>query len=259
MTDPNQLPPEVVKALEMGAVSGINALRSISGMGLYEAKLAVDAYLQGHPDHPMLQRMREWSQPETPTGNDTPWREEVVALDPEVGEAIPLESLPKDVVAAECYVLLRDSARCKNWLRGALKACGDEFVDMSTIDIVDEHRLNEDGDLSGAVLKLLAPRSRERMQALRERLAMELPEGVSVRLIEAARWDEATIPSEELAVEYFVHEFARHGRMIRRTTSCVKLVHLPTGIASRSTAHRRRQSNYEEALLLLASFLKEVN
>jgi len=178
-------------------------------------------------------------------------------LDPEVGEAIALESLPKDVAAAECYVLLRDSGRCKNWLSRALKACGDEFVDMSAIDVVDEQRLNEGGDLSAAVLKLLAPLSRERMQALPDRLAMELPEGVSFRLIEGARWNEAAIPSDELAVEYFVHEFARHGRMIRRTTSCVKLVHLPTGIACRSTAHRRRQSNYEEALLLLASLLKE--
>ena len=207
----------------------------------------------------MLQRMRAWSQPEAPTGSGTPWREEVVASDPEVGEAIPLESLPKDVVAAECYVLLRDSARCKNWLRGALKVCGDEFVDMSSIDIVDEQRLNEGGDLSAAVLKLLAPLSRERMQALPERLALELPEGVSVRLVEAAQWHEATIPCDELAVEYFMHEFARHGRMIRQTTGCVKLVHLPTGISCRSTAHRRRQSNYEEALLLLASLLKEVN
>jgi len=258
MTDAEQLPAEVVKALEMGGVSGIKALRSISGLGLYEAKLAIDAYLQRHPEHPLSRRMREGALAEPRNENGSAWWDEIITADPVAGEAVAFDSLPKEVVAPACYVLLRETASCESWLGEAIKACSSAMVDKTTIEVVDEERRSKDGDMSAAVLKLPRPLSIGAIRALPKRLQEDLPEGVSFRVLEAAQWNEAAIPPNELTVEYFLHEFSRRSRMVSPTTSCVKLIHQPTGIFCRSTTHRNRERNYEEALLLLASLLKAV-
>jgi hypothetical protein len=257
VTDADRLPPEVVKALEMGGVSGIKALRSISGLGSYEAKLAIDAYLQRHPEHPLSHQMREVAQIDPRSEQGVAWWDEIVTADPVAGEAVAFDSLPKEVVAPECYVILREKTNCESWIGEAIKACGSAMVDMNAIEFVDEERRSKDGDLSAAVLKLLRPLSREAIRALPEKLQRSLPEGVSFRVVEAAQWNEAAIPPDEMTVEYSLHEFARRGRMVSPTTSCVKLMHRHTGTLCRSTTHRRRIRNYEEALLLLASLLKE--
>lgn len=257
MRDADQLPPEVVKALEMGAVSGIKALRSISGLGLYEAKLVIDAYLQRHPEHPLAQRMTGGAKIEPRGESSVAWWDEIVVADPVAGKAVAFDSLAKKIVAPACYVLLREKTHCENWLGEAIKACVGAMVDINTIEILDEERRSKDGDISAAVLKLLRPLSREAIHALPERLQRSLPEGLSFRVVQAAQWNEAAIPCDELTVEYFLHEFSRRSSMVSSTTSCVKLMHRPTGTLCRSTAHRRRTENYEEALLFLASLLKK--
>jgi hypothetical protein len=256
-SDSDRLPPEVVQALEMGGVWGIKALRRVTGLGLYEAKLAIDEYLEQHPEHPLLQRSREGKEIRRQSGKGATSWDEIIVADPVTGEAVAYDSLPKDVAAADFYVLLREKDDCGSWLGAAVEACGGESLEANTIEIVDEERRGSQGELSAAVLKFLGVRRKEAAGAVQERLMRQLPESIGFRVVEAAQWGEAKIPADELAVEYFLHEFSRRSFMIGQTTSSVKLVHRRTGISCRSTAHRRRQRNYEEALLLLASLLKD--
>lgn len=256
MSTADQLPQEVLDALEISGVSGIKALQSISGLGLYEAKLVIDAYLQEHPEHRISQQMRAGAQ-DMPLNDGLPRWGEIVTAEPVAGEAVAFDSLEKKVGAPECYVLLRESSNGESWLGEAIKACSSAMVEPDAAHIVDEERRSEDGDISAAVIKLSRELSRSAIQALTEELQLSLPNNVCFRLVKGAQWNDAAIPPNELTVEYFLHEFSTRGRMVWPTTSCVKLVHRPTGITCRSTTHRRRLDNYEEALLLLASLLKE--
>jgi hypothetical protein len=257
MNDTTQLPAEVIKALDYGAVSAINALRTISGLGLYDAKLLVDEYLQRHPEHPLSRRMREAAHAEPKSVRGVASRHEIVTADPVAGVAIPLDALPKRIAAGGCYVILREKIDCESWLGEATKACVAAMADMQSLEIVDEERRNNSGDVSGAVLKLLGPFSREAIQGLHDKLQRALPAGVSVRVVAGIQWSAATIPPDELTVEYFLHEFTRQSPMVGATTACVKLTHGPTGTLCRSTAHRNRTLNYEEALLLLISLIRD--
>lgn len=256
MSTADQIPQEVLDALEISLVSGIEALRSIRGIGLYEAKLVIDAYLQEHPEHRISQQMRAGAQ-DMPLNDGLPRWGEIVTAEPVAGEAVAFDYLEKKVGAPECYILLRESFNGESWIGEAIKACSRAMVNLDAVHIVDEERRSKDGDISAAVIKLSTALSRDAIQALTEELRLSLPQNGCFRLVTGAQWNDAAILPNELTVEYFLYEFSTRSRMVWPTTSCVKLVHRPTGITSRSTTHRRRVDNYEEALLLLASLLKE--
>ena len=256
MSTADQLPQEVLDALEISGVSGIKALQSISGLGLYEAKLVIDAYLQEHPEHRISKQMESGAQ-DMPLNDGLPKWGEIVTAEPVSGEAVAFDSLEKKVGAPEFYILLRESFNGERWIGDAIKACGSALIEPDAVHIVDEERRSKEGDLSAAVIKLSRELSRNAIQSLTEKLQLSLPNNVCFRLVKGAQWNNAAIPPNELTVEYFLHEFSTRGRMVWPTTSCVKLFHRPTGITCRSTTHRRRVDNYEEALLLLASLLME--
>lgn len=85
MSTADQIPQEVLDALEISLVSGIEALRSIRGLGLYEAKLVIDAYLQEHPEHRISQQMRAGAQ-DMPLNDGLPRWGEIVTAEPVAGE-----------------------------------------------------------------------------------------------------------------------------------------------------------------------------
>jgi hypothetical protein len=258
VADSDGLPDEVVKALELSAVSAINVLQLIRHLGLYEAKLLVDSYLERHPEHPLCQQLAGAAATSQVERTDR-WWDEILTADAEPAGLMEFDSLEREVVAPEFYVLLRERVDCKDWIGGALRASISAMTDMATIDFLDEERPSNKGDLSAAVLRMSAPLSKEAIRSTLEIVRRGLPEGGSFRVIEAVQWSDAAIPLDELALEYFQHEFSRRGRMVSPTTSCAKLTHRPTGTVCRSTLHRRRAKNYEEALLLLASLLKAKN
>lgn len=255
MAYPDGLPAEVLQALEISAVLAIKTLQCLNGLGLYEAKLAVDAYLERHPEHPLSQRQASSSV--APLCERVGALGEFITAEPVPAEAPVFDSLTRAVVSPELYILLSEDIPNKAWIAEALKACVDAGIDISMTEILDEKRRNGDGDLSAAVLKLSGSLSNEAIRALPQALRRRLAEGISFRLVPAAQWGEAAIPIDELELEYFLHEFSRPSRMIAKTTSCVRLRHKTSGIVCRSTAHQRRATNYQEALLLLASLLKE--
>lgn len=258
MTNTVRLDPEVVKALEISAVSGILALQSSRCLGIYEAKLAIDAYLLQHPEHPLSLQIAESAKANRQCKVAVGFENELIYADPVAGEPIPFELLKKKITTPTCYVLLRDRAECKNWLGEATKVCRTAMLDADAIEIVDEECRNEYGDVSSAVLKLSGELTREAIKDLPESLLSNLPRSINFHVVRAASLEKAaTIPLNELTVEYFLKEFSRRGCMISPTTSCVRLMHKPTGILCRISAHRRRASNYEEALLLLTSLLTE--
>lgn len=256
MSNADQLPPEVLKALEISGASGVLALRGISGLGLYEAKLVIDAYLQKHPEHPISKQIQADAQNKKLKDGLPGWGE-IVTADPVAGEAVAFETLAKKVGAPNCYVLMRESFNGESWLGEAIKACKSVMLDLDAVHIVDEEWRSKDGDISAVVIKLSRELSRDVIQALTEELRLCLPQNVCFRLVKGIQWNEVAIRPDDVTVEYFLHEFSTRGRMVWPTTSCVKLIHRPTGTISRSTTHRRRADNYEEALLLLASLLRE--
>ncbi|MDP3226594.1 MAG: hypothetical protein Q8N13_01290 [Acidovorax sp.] len=256
MSDPDGLPAEVVQALDISAVLAIRTFQDISGLGLYEAKLAVDAYLERHPEHALPQRSASSSV--APRGEKAgAMLDDFATAEPVPAEAPVFDSLVRVVATPGLYVLLREGVPCKEWFGEALKAFVDAGFDTARIEIIDEERRNGNGDLSAAVLKLSGALSNEALCALPETLGRRLAEGISFRLVRAVQWSEAAIPTDELELEFFLHEFSRQSPMVWKTTSSVRLRHRTTGILCRSTAHRRRATNYQEALLLLASLLKE--
>lgn len=256
MSDPGALPDEVVRALEMSAVMAIKTLQRISGLGLYEAKLAVDAYLERHPEHSLSRRLA--SADVVPRGARVgSLIGEFLTAEPVPAGAPAFDSLTRTVARPELYVLLRERVHCRTWIGEAVKACADAGIDIAMIEILDEEWRSGDGDLSAAVLKLMGPLSGDATRALPGTLRRRLGEGISFRVVPAAEWSEVAIPTGELELEYFLQEYSRQSPMVWKSTSCVRLRHRPSGMLCRSTAHRSRAKNYEEALLLLASLLKE--
>lgn len=256
MSDPDGLPAEVVQALKISAALAIKTLQGISGLGLYESKVAVDAYLEWHPEHALS--LRSASSSVAPRGEKAgAMLDDFATAEPVRAEAPVFDSLARVVATPELYVLLREGVPGKEWLGEALKAFVDAGLDTARIEVIDEESRSGNGDLSAAVLKLSGALSNEALLALPETLGRRLAEGISFRLVQAVQWSEAAISPDELELEYFLHEFSRQSPMVWKTTSSVRLKHRTTGILCRSTAHRRRATNYQEALLLLASLLKE--
>jgi hypothetical protein len=250
------LPPDVLEALAGSAVAAIRALQMSQGIGLYEAKLVIDGYLEKHPEHPLAVLM---SQSQARSANIVeavaPSKSGQVASS-ERGQPLSVEALPQRIPPPEVYLIARAGIGNDGWFSVALKACLGIVVDSSSVQVVDEEQGSERGDLIGAAVKISEPLSSAALDRLLEVLKRELPPEVSFRLLHGATRSELSILPEELSVEYFRKEFAVDSRMVHHSTSCAKLTHLPTQVSSRSTDHRSRIANYEEALFLLASLLR---
>ncbi len=157
----------------------------------------------------------------------------------------------------EAYVIARASkADGGLWVGALLSICARRVGDASSIEIIDEEQENGAGDMAGAVLKLCEPLPAEVFLQLSQELQGNCPEGVKARLLGGASPAMSLAP-QDLLVEYFRREFAMRSRMIVHTDCCVRLTHVPTGRSARSTAHRSRVLNCEEALLLLGSLVRQ--
>ena len=157
----------------------------------------------------------------------------------------------------EAYVVARASkADGGLWVGALLRICARMVGDASSIEIIDEEQENGAGDMAGAVLKLCEPLPAEVFLQLSQELPGRSPEGLKARLLEGASPAMSLAP-RDLLIEYFRREFAVNSRMILHTDCCVRLTHVSTGRSARSTAHRSRVLNYEEALLLLESVVRQ--
>lgn len=175
----------------------------------------------------------------------------------ELGEPLPLGSLPRRIQLPEIYVVARAAIQDSGyWVAEVLRACLGVVQDQHSLQMVDEVRVNASGDVAELALKITEPMSTATVQLLAQELKQKLAAGASFDIFPGAGCLELLIPAAELHVEYFRREFAGDSRMVSHTTSCVRLTHRPTGIVARSMDHRSRIVNYEEALYLLASLLK---
>lgn len=265
--DDEPLPPEVLQALRGSVVAGIRALQKSRGIGLYEAKQLIDSHLGLDIAHPSTiqsknqQSTSEHQSQHTRTIQKYPWqREPFIPASTVLGEPIELASLPNRAFSPGAYVLASaPESADRRWYADALKVCFAESLDPALLKVVDEELRNEKGDVASVAIKLPGPISSTQLHALAGKLRQRLANDVNCRVLIGCPREEAALPAQELEVEYFVHEFARPGRMSYPGTSCVKLTHIPTGLTARSTSDRNRFLNYEEALLLLCSLISGAN
>ncbi|RQO63856.1 hypothetical protein DBV14_02150 [Variovorax sp. KBW07] len=137
-----------------------------------------------------------------------------------------------------------------------LRACHRVAIDAKSIEIIDEEQAAVARDLAGVVLKICEQLSPETIRRLLEEIQTGCPKGVSAWLIKGASPADFALDSEDISTEYFRHEFAVDSNMIHHAESCARLTHHATGWSARSTAHRSRALNFEEALFLLESLVR---
>lgn len=138
-----------------------------------------------------------------------------------------------------------------------LRTCSRALRDSWSLEIIDEERANATGDMLGVVLKISEQMPVEPYQWLSEELRAKYCDGVKARLLKGVQPVEMILQPMDFLVDYFREEFAVNSPMVHHTDSCVKLTHLATGVIARSTTHRSRSMNYDEALLLLESLVRE--
>jgi len=253
------LPPEIVEALRSSAVLGIRGLQQSHGLGLYEAKLAVDAYLQRHPDlSPAAPTPATSSTPVRSAGRSTGQQASLLPVSV-VGVPIDPAELPGQVHPPAHYVVGRAAiGQGWHWAGDLVRHCLDTVSNPSAIAFVDEEIGSAAGDLVGLTLRVNEPLPRNALESLERRLRHDGPAGVSCRVVCAVGRDQASIHPADLQVAYFRHELSSDGWMDAPRPRFARLTHKPTGTVARSTAHRSPALNYEEALLLLASLLASV-
>lgn len=165
--------------------------------------------------------------------------------------------IPRRIQLPEAYVVSRASvADGGRWMGELLRACLRALSNPDSIDVVDEEQVSDAGDLAGAVFKITEQLTPTALQQLAREIHANCSNGVTARLVKGVAAEEIAIDPENCSVEYFRREFATNNRMVHHTDSCAKVTHLPTGISARSTAHRSRAINCEEALLLLESLVR---
>jgi hypothetical protein len=150
-----------------------------------------------------------------------------------------------------------DVADGGRWVSDLWRLCTGVVGELSAVDVVDERQLNVEGDIGDAVLIITAPVPSEGIQRLAEELRAKLVDGVNARLVVAVHPDSVHLDSSQISVEHFRREFAVNSQMVAHVDSCVKLTHLPSGTVARSTRHRSRALNREQARLLLESLVSE--
>lgn len=256
------IPPDAIEALEISAVNAIRALQSSHGLGLYEAKLVIDAYLQKHPTHPRVLGVSQSASSKTvpPLKTFEQYRDALVATSPIAGEPLAMESLPNRTRPPAHYIVARaTNADGGQWFREVRRASLDSVNSSDSVEIVDEEPGSKVGDLLGVTLKLTDSLSRDRFESLTEELERMRSLGVHCRLVRGCGRHSLSIPPEDLQVEYFLSEYPEVAGHVWPILNCVRLTHRPSGIVSRVTYHRRKDINYEEALYLLASLLQDVD
>jgi hypothetical protein len=141
-----------------------------------------------------------------------------------------------------------------NWLGDLLRPIL-AVSSSSAVEIIDERLANDKGGIISAVVKVVEQVSESKLRELIDHFREASSGNVDVRLVRAVPPGSVVIDRAQCVVEYFRLEFAVDSRMVKHTESCVKVTHAPTGIAVRSTSHRSRIVNEQEALLVLESLL----
>lgn len=155
----------------------------------------------------------------------------------------------------EAYILASSDVPDSEWLGDLLRTCISTVKDIGSIEIVDEFYASTDAEVISAAVKLTTPMSDEQFQRLSQDLQSPLLQKLNVRIVKVQPHDAEFLDQTELRIEYFRQEFAKDSQMVRHTDSCVRITHLPTGNMVRSTLHRNRMLNQDEALLLLKAEL----
>ncbi len=161
------------------------------------------------------------------------------------------------IQSPEAYLVSRASVSDGGrWARELLCACLRAVSNPDSVSVVDEEQVSDAGDLAGAVFKIAEQLPPYALQQLANEVRASCPDGVTVQLVKGVASADVTIDHKDCLIEYFRREFALNSFMVHHTDSCARVTHLPTGISARSTAHRSRTVNREEALLLLESVVR---
>lgn len=160
------------------------------------------------------------------------------------------------IAPPEAYIVARASlSDGGHWISDVLKVVHDTFGAGETVEIIDLEQVNTNGDMATLALKIASPMSSAAYAQLSINLDSVCRPGVEVRLLKGVRDADHILSLDDVVVEYFRREFAKDCREIVHKERCVRLTHLPTGCSVRSTAHRGKTANYDEAKFLLASLL----
>lgn len=155
----------------------------------------------------------------------------------------------------EAYILASIDVPGSEWLGVLLRVCIRTLKDIDSIEIVDELHANAEADVVSAAVKLTATMNDVQFRGLSHDLQSLPLQKLNVQMIKGQPQDPALLDQADLRIEYFRQEFAKDSRMVHHTDSCVRVTHLPTGNVARSTLHRSRALNHDEALLLLRAKL----
>ena len=165
--------------------------------------------------------------------------------------------MPYRVRLPEAYLFVRASnAHRGHWTAGVLQACRRAAIDARSVEIIDEEDASATGNLSSVVLKICDQLPAETIQRLPKEIEATGPQGASIWVIRGVSPENFALDPEDILTEYFRHEFVVGSNMIHHAESCVRLTHRSTGRSARSTAHRSRALNSEEALLLLECLVR---
>jgi hypothetical protein len=168
--------------------------------------------------------------------------------------------MPHRIPLPDAYVVARTSiADGGLWTGNLLRVTLNAVNNSAAVDIIDQEQTTATGDLKAIVLKISEPLLAEEFARLSESLQSVCIPGVNVRLLTGVTTPDQVLSPQDVSSEYFRREFAEDSSEVKHTNSCVRLTHLPTGYTARSTTHRSRALNYEEALFLLASLLGSKN
>lgn len=61
---------------------------------------------------------------------------------------------------------------------------------------------------------------------------------------------------KDFDIRWFNGSVRAGGQNINKTQNCVKIIHIPSGLSTQSTAHRDRKANFRDAFLALGEKLK---
>lgn len=122
-------------------------------------------------------------------------------------------------------------------------------------DFIDE-RFDTTGLSTEVVVKLVEGTSTAQISQALKNLLNRRVQTLDVRFVAAIDPDELDIDAHDYSIEYFRREGAVNTQFIFHGDSCAKLVHYATGNVARSTRHRNKARNLEEAVQLLAALIR---
>lgn len=164
------------------------------------------------------------------------------------------------VPAADAFLILRTRHARQDSSRDPVNRFFAELHQLvglgRTYDVIDE-RLHADGRCKELTIKFLADICYAPMaSAIAQLLADQHCQWVQAQFVAALDPAEITLRAHDYTVEHFRREGAIDSGMVVHLRSCVKLVHHASGTEARSTSHRNRDWNLEEALQLLAALVR---